>query len=312
MPLDAQSQVIADLVHQPGSPDFSECTPEQAREIMRAMAPPPGPPTRIQDEQIEGAGGAIRLRLYYPEASGPLPAIVYYHGGGFVVGDLAGHDALCQSLAVETDCCVVSVDYRLAPEHKFPAATLDAYTALSWVHENADDIGVDHRRLAVAGDSAGGNLATVAARQSMERRGPQLRMQVLFYPVTDLRSLDTGSYGQYAQGHVLTRATMGWFRDHYLTDASQAADPSVSPLASDALAGLPPALVVTAECDVLRDEGEAYAEAMAAAGVKTTVRRYDGMLHGFVSFAGFIDGGKRALSESAAELRRALDVPDQG
>ncbi len=312
MALDPQAQFILDFIAQEGQPDFSQITPGQARALSAARPPLPGPPVRTQDLAIDGAGGKIPLRLYYPEAAGPLPAIVYFHGGGFVIGTLDGHDGLCASLAVETDCCVVSVGYRLAPEHKYPAATLDAYTALSWVHENADDIGVDHRRLAVAGDSAGGNLATVAARQSMERRGPALRMQVLFYPVTDLRNLDTPSYLEFAEGHMLTRATMAWFRDHYLQDPSQVADPSVSPLASDALSGMPPALVVTAECDPLRDEGAAYAEALSAVGVKATHRCYDGMIHAFVSLAPFIDAGKRALSESAADLRRALDVPDQG
>lgn len=312
MPVDPQAQFILDVIAQEGQPDLADVSPEEARAMSAARPPLPGPPVRMEDLEIDGAGGKIRLRLYYPEASGPLPAIVYFHGGGFVIGTLEGHDGLCSSLAVETDCCVVSVDYRLAPEHKFPAATLDAYTALSWVHENADEIGVDHRRLAVAGDSAGANLATVAARESMERRGPSLRMQLLLYPVTDLRTMDTPSYQEFAEGHLLTRASMEWFRGHYLEDLAQADDPSVSPLASDALVGLPPALVVTAGCDPLRDEGAAYAAAMTAAGVKTTLRNYEGMIHAFVSLAPFLDGGKRALLESAADLRRALDVPDQG
>lgn len=310
MPLHPQARTLLDRIADIGEPDLSTLSIEQARALSAKRKRLPGPPARTQDLSIPGAGGEIPMRVYYPEQSGPLPAVVYFHGGGFAMGSIEGHDGLCRTLAVETGCCVASVGYRLAPEHPFPAATLDAYTALCWVHENADELGVDHRRLAIAGDSAGGTLATVAARQAMERRGPPLAMQLLLYPVTDLRTLDTPSYHELSEGHFVSRTEMAWFRDMYLPDETRRSDPSASPLASDALTGLPRTLVVTAEYDPLRDEGRAYADKLTASGVETTYRCYPGMIHGFISLAPYLDDGRRALSECAAELRQALGIPN--
>lgn len=311
MPLHPQVRRLLDRIAGNGAPDFSTLSIAEARALAAARKRLAGPLARTVDMQVPGAGGAIPLRVYYPESAGPLPALVYFHGGGFAMGGLDSHDGVCRTLAVETGCCVAAVDYRLAPEHPFPAATLDAYSALSWVHENADELGVDHRRLAVAGDSAGGTLATVVARQAMERRGPPLAMQLLLYPVTDLRTLDTESYRQMATGYYLSRDEMGWFRDMYLPDPARRDDPSASPLASDALTGLPPTLLVTAEYDVLRDEGKAYADKLSASGVETTYRCYEGMIHGFVSQALFLDTGRTALSDCASTLRHALGIPDE-
>lgn len=310
MSLHPQARKLLDAIIAVGEPDPTQLPIDEARALVARRARMPGPPVRTETHQVPGAGGLFPVRTYAPEQAGPLPAVVYYHGGGFALGGLDASDGLCRTLAVETGCCIASVGYRLAPEHPFPAATLDAYSALSWVHENADEIDVDHRRIAVLGDSAGGNLATVAARQAMERRGPPLRMQVLINPVTDFRSLDTESYAAFGDGHFLTRREMAWVRDMYLPDPATWADPSASPLASDALTGLPQTLVVVAECDPLRDEGIAYAKKLQRSGVPTTLRCYPGMIHGFVTLSQVLDPGREALSECVAALRHALDVPD--
>jgi acetyl esterase len=246
-----------------------------------------------------GPAGDIPLRLYASERGGLRPALVYFHGGGFVFGNLDTHDAVCRALAKESGAVVVSVDYRLSPESKFPAAVDDSYAATVWVAANAERLGIDKNRIAVGGDSAGGNLATVIAMRCRNAGGPKLAAQVLLYPVTDSSSHETGSHREFAEGYFLTTAGMEWFTSLYLASADQKHHPEVSPLLASDLSGLPPALVITAEFDPLRDEGEAYGKRLEQAGVPVTITRYPGMIHGFVSMRGVLEGGRQAIQEAA-------------
>jgi acetyl esterase/lipase len=230
---------------------------------------------------------------------------VWFHGGGWVVGDLESADATARHLTVRADCVVVSVDYRLAPETKFPGPAEDCYSATKWVAQNAASINVDPSKIAVGGDSAGGNLAAVISLMARDRGGPPLALQLLVYPVTD-RDFSTESYVQNAEGYQLTRDSMIWYWNHYLKSDADVANPYAAPLQAQDLRGLPPALVITAEYDPLRDEGEAYAHRLEAAGVNTTCIRYDGMIHGFFGMATAIDKGKQAIAQASASLKAAF------
>ncbi|GAB4358830.1 MAG: alpha/beta hydrolase [Immundisolibacter sp.] len=290
-------------------PPLATLTPEQvraafARQLQLAAATATPLPV-VREVVIPGPGGAIGARLYRPRAEGMLPGLVFYHGGGWVIGDLDSHDDLCRDLAAGAGCAVLAVDYRLAPEHRFPAAAEDAIAATRWARLNAAELGIDPQRLAVGGDSAGGNLATVSALAA-RNAGLGLAAQLLIYPVTDLTRLDSDSYRTYADGHGLTAEAMAWFREHYLTDAATAQDWRASPLLAPDLGGLPPTLVVTAEFDVLRSEGEAYARRLADAGVPTWLARYDGMIHAFASMAGVLDTGRQVRSDMARWLADRL------
>lgn len=245
------------------------------------------------------------VRIYWPETTGPAPLVVFFHGGGFVLCSLDTHDELARGLCQGAGAVVVSADYRLAPEAPYPAAPDDCYAALVWAVAHAAELGADGARVAVAGDSAGGNLAAVTALRARDLGGPALRHQCLIYPVTDCR-FDTPSYIENAEGYFLTTESMRWFWSHYLQDMGLATEPYASPLRAPSLSGLPPALVITAEYDPLRDDGERYAQALAAAGVPTTLRRYDGMIHGFVTMAEIFEDGRAALSLATEQLRTAL------
>jgi acetyl esterase len=283
-------------------------SPEEARARVRQGSAQIGEREQVafvEDRTIPGPGGAIPVRVYTPGMHGPYPAVIYFHGGGWVIGDIDTHDPVCRALANAVECVVVSVDYRLAPEHKFPAAVEDAYAVTDYCSTRAAEFDIDPARIAVAGDSAGGNLAAVVTLMARDRRGPELSYQVLIYPVTDY-NFDRDSYRLDGSGIFLSAATMRWFWDHYLNDAAEGAHPHASPLRSQSLAGLPPALVITAEFDPLRDEGEAYAAALSDAGVATQVHRYDGMPHWFVQMAMILPAGKEAIAEIAAALRAAL------
>jgi acetyl esterase len=307
MSLDAQCRMVLDVLKQAGAPDLSEMDVAAARALRQQRGLPPGPDADVRDHAAPGPAGPIAIRAYRrPGASGTPGALVYFHGGGFVLGSIEEHDALCRQLAVDSGCAVYSVEYRLAPDHKFPAAVDDAFAAATWVAEQAGALGLDPARIAVGGDSAGGNLATVVALLSKRRGGPRFAFQLLLYPVTDLRSIDTPSYLENAEGYFLTRSGMAWFRDHYVPSLADRHDPLVSPLAASDLSGLPPALVVTAEYDPLRDEGEAYARALQAAGVPCELRRYDGAIHAFVSMYAYVELGRTALRDAAATLRAAI------
>jgi acetyl esterase len=308
MPLDAQAQKLVDALAALNLKPVEESTPAQARESMRSRTAGLGPfedVAAMADHRVPVAGGEITVRVYSPAGGGPRPALVFYHGGGWVIGDLYTHDGICRSLANAAGCVVASVDYRLAPEFKYPVASEDSYAALRWVVDNAGRLGVDARRVAVGGDSAGGHLSAVVALMARERGGPALVQQVLIYPVTN-HAFDTPSYRENATGYVLTRDGMRWFWNHYLARPEQGKEPYASPLLAPSLAGLPSALVLTAECDPLRDEGEAYAARLRDAGVPVTLTRYPGMFHGFFRMTRLHDKAKGALDEVSASLRKAF------
>ncbi|HWC02258.1 MAG TPA: alpha/beta hydrolase [Methylomirabilota bacterium] len=308
MPLDPQAQRVVDAIAALNLKPLESSTPAEAREAIRTRTAALGPfeeVAAVTDHRVPVAGAEVTVRTYSPGGPGPHPVLVYYHGGGWVIGDLYTHDGLCRSLTNAARCVVASVDYRLAPEWKYPVAADDAYAALRWVVANAARLGLDPRRVAIGGDSAGGNLATVAALMARERGGPALLHQVLIYPVTD-NDLNTLSYIENSTGYILTREGMRWFWNHYLAHERQGLEPHASPLRAPSLAGLPPALVITAECDPLRDEGEAYAARLRDAGVPVTVTRYAGMFHGFVRMTRILDKARTALDEIAGSLQKAF------
>jgi len=308
MPLDPQAQRVIEAVTQLNLKPLESSTPEEARESLRIRTEALGPfesVAAVADHRVPVKGGEITVRVYSPGGHGPHPALVFYHGGGWVIGDLYTHDGFCRSLTNAARCVVVSVDYRLAPEFKYPVAVEDSYAALVWVVANAARLGIDPRRVAVGGDSAGGNLAAVVALVAKERGGPPLVHQVLIVPVTDY-DFGTPSYRENATGYLLTREGMRWFWAHYLAREAQGLERYASPLRAPNLAGLPPALVITAEYDPLRDEGEAYAARLRDAGVAVTLTRYPGMIHGFVRMTRILDQARTALSEIAGSLQKAF------
>jgi acetyl esterase len=260
----------------------------------------------VVNRDMQGPGGSLPLRIYTPLGTGPFPLMVFFHGSGFVVCSLDTHDGMCRNLCAGTGCLVVSVDYRLAPEHKFPAAPDDCLAATRWAVANAGALGGDPGRVFVAGDSAGGNLAAVTALRLRDEGGPKLLGQLLIYPVTDYYDPGTASMMENADGYGLTRHGMIWFWDHYLASPSDGANPSASPYRAADLGGLPPALVVTAEYDPLRDEGENYADRLRQAGVPTEMKRWDGMNHGFFFWPGVVDRAGAAMDEACAWVRSVL------
>lgn len=308
MGLDPQARALLDQVAAFGVPPLHTLSVAEARRATAAMAALQGEPepiARVENRTIPGPAGEIPVRVYTPSHDGPLPVLVYYHGGGWVIGSLETHDGTCRGLANAAGCVVVSVDYRLAPEHKFPAAAEDAYAAAVWVAEHAAALGVDAARVAVGGDSAGGNLAAVVSLMARDRGTPCLIYQLLVYPVTDA-ACDTASYRENADGYFLTRDMMQWFWNHYLPNDSDCRDPYHSPLRAARLNGLPPALMITAEFDPLRDEGEAYAERLRAAGVPVQLTRYHGMVHGFFGLGAALDQAKVAMADASAALGAAF------
>ena len=263
----------------------------------------------VEDVAIPGPAGDLPVRVYTPEGRGPFPLVVFFHGGGWVLGDLDTHDPMCRTLCSGAGCVVVSVAFRLAPEHRFPAAPDDALAATRWVAAHAAQIGGDPVRIALAGDSAGGNLAAVTTLRIRDEGGPALRSQLLIYPGLGYPSPPTPSYIENAEGYGMTRESAHWFWDQYLGDESQAANPHAAPLLAPELGGLPPALVITAEYDVLRDEGEQYAERLRAAGVPARLSRYDGVHHRFAEMIGILDQASQARDEMCAWLRETLAGP---
>ena len=272
--------------------------------VNAAPALAPEPVAEVRDAIVD-ARPPISIRLYRPRSGKTLPLLVYFHGGGWVVGSVAISDPFCRALANASGCAVVSVEYRLAPEDRYPAAADDAYAATRWSAEHAADLGIDASRVAVGGSSAGGNLAAVVTLMARDQRTPPIAFQLLHVPVMD-HDFGTPSYRANATGYGLTRAGMRWFWDHYAPDEKLRDEPYASPLRAKDFAGLPPAHVVTAECDPLRDEGKAYAARLVEAGVKTTYAEYPGMVHGFTSMAMSIPTGRTAIDEMGAALRKAL------
>lgn len=309
--LDPQVHWMMRLQRYSGAP-MHTMTPQQARRhtwlTARITDPPAQPMAAVLQEVLHTEHGDLGLRLYRPSTAPPkAPALVYYHGGGYVIGDLDTHDAACRLLAHHSGCVVAAVDYRLAPEHPCPAAAQDALAAFLEIHRRAADWSLDPERIAVGGDSAGGNLAAVACQQARDAGLPQPHFQLLIYPATDRTPHQRPSTQLFAQGQVLTAQLLRWFSRHYLKGSGvRSSDPRVSPLLHPDLSGLPPALLVIAGFDVLRDEGLAYAEALQAAGTPAQVHLHPSLFHGFVQTLGVVDEGLRAWEQAAAALREAM------
>ena len=285
-------------------------TPDEARAQMEATAQSrraePLPVNRVEERLIPGPAVDIRLRIYWPDAAAPLPAIVYYHGGGHVIGSLDTHDLVARNLCAGAEALVASVDYRMGPEHRFPAAVEDSFAALEWVRTNAQELGADPDRIGVHGDSAGANLAAVVALMARDVGSPRLRLQSLVYPVADYR-LVGDSYDKFAEGYgLLTRESMVWFRNHYLQSPTDAEDWRASPIKAPSHGSVAPAIVITAECDVLHDDGERYAEALRGAGVLVEYKEYPGMIHGFFGMMPVVDDAMNAQRVVWAAFKRAF------
>ena len=289
-----------------GLPAYEALPIAQARAQAKLGYPnriEPVPVGEVRNLNIAGPGGPLALRIYRPVAHGPSPVVVFFHGSGFVILDLDTHDDICRRLCVGASCVVVSVDYRLAPEHKFPAAPEDCLAATRWVAVHAGEFGGDASRMAVAGDSAGGCLAAVTAQRIRDEGGPRLRGQLLWYPVTDYPTAIPDSYLAYGTGFGLTQAGIRWYWDQYLENPSAASHPHASPLRVVSTAGLPRAYVLVAEFDVLRDEGEAFARRLVEGGVETVTRRWAAMNHGFLKYTGVIGEADAAMVDACDWLK---------
>jgi acetyl esterase len=309
MPLDAQARNVLDQMAALDPPPVNTLPPAEVRAIYEGRPTEAGPAVaRVQDHHIPSPSGDIPARIYTPVGAGPFPAMVWFHGGGWVVGSLHSTDATCRRLTNGAGCVVVSVDYRLAPEAKFPAAAKDCYTATVWMANNAAAFNTDPHRIAVGGISAGGNLAAVVALMARDRGGPPLVHQTLVVPVTDL-DFENESYRQNGDDYGLTREAMIWFWDQYLSDKADANNPYAAPMKAQDLSGLPPALIITAEFDPLRDEGEAYAQRLSEAGVPTTCTRYSGMIHSFFNMPASIERAKEAIAEASNTVKAASALP---
>ncbi|MCM2393218.1 alpha/beta hydrolase [Streptomyces albipurpureus] len=303
----ATSELLARLADQPDRKPIHQSTPEAARAqnaVLRQLYPPGPEMVRVEDHRIGDGDAHFDVRLLIPNTS-PAAVLVYYHGGGWVIGDLPGFDTLGRILAHRTGCAVVLVDYRLAPEHRYPAAAEDAWTALRWVDENLHHIAGRRVPLMVAGDSAGGNLAAVTTLRARDAGGPDIALQLLVYPVTDYNP-DTASYRDPGNQLLLSRASMEWFWDHYAPDKADRTRPDAAPLRADDLSGLPPTEVLTAEHDVLRDEGEAYAARLVEAEVPTGLRRFSGQMHGFFTLPGLLPGSAAGIDHFAEAITKRL------
>jgi acetyl esterase len=310
--LHPQAQALLRLIEEKGVPPTHTLTPEQARAWYRERRtftqPEPPQVAAVRDMEARGPDGPIPVRSYRPMGSAPsdvLPVLVYFHGGGWVIGDLDTHDVLCRQLCNQAGCAVVAVDYRLGPEHSFPAAVDDALAAARWVRANAPALHVDANRMAVGGDSAGGNLAAVVALAAREAGDLPLAFQLLVYPATDQRR-GAPSHTSNGQGYLLTKEAMDYYHDHYIPDKSHDIDWRASPLLHANHAGLPPALVVTAGYDPLRDEGLQYANALSAAGTRATLVNFERQIHGFITMGRVLDEANVAVQLCAAQLRHAL------
>jgi acetyl esterase len=312
--LDPGAQRVLDIAKAAGGVPFEAGTPEAARRAYNQSFPlfqgEKLAVASVEERTCPGGSGPVAVRIYRGKgAPGEgAPLILYLHGGGWVIGTLDSHDEICRLLADLADAVVLCPDYRLAPEHKFPSGLEDCAAVLTWAHEQARSLGIDQERISVGGDSAGGNLAAVLALMSARGSLPRLSAQLLLYPNTDARQTSE-SYRRFGEGYGLTAATMRWFRDHYVHDESDIADWRVSPLLADDLAGAPPAFVAIAGCDILADEGEAYAARLAEAGVRTVVRRWPDQIHGFASMGRYIPAARHVIEEAVAALRESSGPP---
>ena len=307
MPLHPEYQAMLQQLADVGGPSLTEMSVVAAREMMR-MGQPPRPDVEVGevlDSDVHGPNGNVPIRVYVPSSSGPHPMIFMFHGGGWVIGDLDTADGQSREVCLRTDSLVISVDYRLAPENRFPAAPEDCFAVVLAHEELASKYNGDVKRMAVAGDSAGGNLAAVVALMARDRNGPNLRFQLLVYPVTDGINKHYPSLKSNAEGYMLTTQGMKWFWDHYcpIEDRSHA---YASPVLADDLSNLPPALILTAEYDPLRDEGESYGARLKEAGNDVTVKRYDGFIHGFFGHSLVLPSTKGAMNDACTALKEAL------
>jgi acetyl esterase len=305
VPVDPHIAALLTMMNEAGMPPMYEGTPEAGRALYLQLTHGARTPEQMvpvastEDRNVPGASGDLKARMYQPEGDGPFPTVVFFHGGGWVICDMDTHDNMARHICRGSGAVVVAVDYRLAPEHPFPAAADDAVAAARWVAGHRDEFGGDDR-LAVAGDSAGGNLAAVVA-QALRDDGTPLVAQFLIYPAVDAEG-EYPSRLANAKGYFLEKDTMDWFYGHYAADWDDAKDPRLSPLHHGDLTGLPPAVIVTAEYDPLRDEGEAYGEALRSAGVRAEVQRYDGMIHGFFDMGTVSPAAQKAIDESCARF----------
>jgi acetyl esterase len=310
MPMHPQAQLILDLMRDVGLVIGESTDPVMIRaqmaEFAQAGRAAAEPVHEVVDRTIPGPAGEIPVRIYRPAADAPVPVLVWFHGGGWTIGSLDTHDNTCRALVNAVGSVVVSVDYRLAPEHKFPCAVDDALAATAWVAEHAAELGADPARLGVAGDSAGGNLAAVVSLLARDAGAPELAFQLLVYPVTDYE-FESESMVANATGYFLELESMRWFYRQYLNDETDGADWRFSPIRAGDLSGVPPAFVLTAEFDPLRDQGEAYARKLEAAGVPVELRRYDGVFHGFFGMRDLMEPAQEAFDDVAKAVRTALE-----
>ncbi|WP_105968118.1 alpha/beta hydrolase [Streptomyces geranii] len=304
MTLDADAQAIADMTA--GSPRLHEQDLEACR-TMAAMniASRKAEMHEVYERRVPGPHGDVPVRVYRPVTKDGLPVLVYMHGGGWSIGGLDTVDGVCRELASRAECVVVSVDYRLAPEHKFPIGFEDSYAVVEWVADHAGELGADGGRLAVAGDSAGANFSAAICLRARDENGPHITFQLLAYPATEY-GVERPSCVEQAEAPMLSRQDVEWFWGHYLRDATDSKDPRATPSSAASHEGLPPALVVTAEHDPLRDDGEAYGELLRAGGVEVTVKRYPGVFHGFFIMVGLLRRNDEAMSDAADALKKAF------
>lgn len=308
MRVDPQIQALLDRgTGVPATHTLSVAEARHQYEARIALMAEPAHVAKVVTQTIDGPGGSLKLRIYTPVGRGPFPLVMFFHGSGFVLCSLDTHDGMCRNLAAGIGCVVVSVDYRLAPEHKFPKGLDDCLAATRWAAAHGAQLGTYPARIMLAGDSAGGNMAAVTALRVRDEGGPALCGQMLLYPVTDYHTPGTPSYAQNADGYGLTRNTMEWFWGHYLANPLEAENPYASPLRARDLSGLPPAYVMSAEYDPLRDEAELYGQRLRAAGVPTEITRRPGMNHGFLFWVGKVARADAAMAEACAWARQTFE-----
>ena len=309
MSLDPQAEALLKNMEESGAPPFNKVSPAEARlmydqgsELVRGDPPEPH---SIENMDIPGKDGKIAAWAYRPSESKNLPTLVFFHGGGFVIGSLKSHDTVCRSLCIEAQCLVISIDYRLAPENKYPAALDDAWTATNWIANNIESLGGDANHLVVAGDSAGGCLAAAVSLLAKESGSPDICKQILVYPCTDM-SARFDSHREFGDGYRLTSELLEWFYNHYFSEKDDIMHWKASPLNAQDFTQLPPTFIISAGFDPLQDEAKAYAEKLKNAGVQVKLSHYEGMMHGFITMPGVIDKAKEALNECAEELKNVF------
>jgi acetyl esterase len=307
MPLDPQVQGLLQVMAEQGVPPIHMLPVADARAVgegLIALSGEPIPVGSVRDITIPVDGAEIGARVYTPEGDGPHPGVVFFHGGGWVICSLDTHDNIARTICRDAEAVVVSVDYRMAPEYRYPTAVLDCFAATRWVADNASSLNVDGSRLAVCGDSAGGNLSAVVSQMARDSHGPAIAFAALIYPAVDM-TLKGGSLDDNATGYFLETEGLEWFYSHYLTDTERS-EAMASPMLHENLSGLPDCFIATCEFDPLRDQGEAYSDALRANGGHVTNKRYDGLIHGAANMSGALDGGRELIEDTAAHIRAAL------